>query len=256
MQLTMHRFAPEGPRRGTALLLHAMLADARYQFRFAAWLARSGIETFALDFRGHGGSRPPTIEQGWRFTDHVAFDLPAALAAARRSADGPVTVVGHSLGGLAIVAQGPRRADGIVGKVVLVAATVWRRAEVAGLRLAYEAAGMTVLRLLGALGRPMRARRLRLGTADEPSAWAADLSRWWRTSEWDHDARAARMDVPVLAFAGERDSYCPPAHAARFLARAGTGPKRLVAIGGMDHFGFYREDVGQPAWGGVVENGA
>lgn len=229
-----------------------MMADSRYQWRLAAWLAERGMETFALDFRGHGESRPPTLADGWRFGDYVEQDLPAALVWTRARAGRPLVVVGHSLGGLVACAVAPVRAEDVVSRVVLVAATVWRRDEAVGGRRLYEEGVMGALSLLARLGRPMRGRRWGLGTADEPASWPSDLSRWFRTSRWEFDETMARMDVPVTALCGDEDRFCPAGSARRFLARAGSGEKRFVVMPGVDHFGFYRTDAGRAAWGELV----
>jgi alpha-beta hydrolase superfamily lysophospholipase len=247
VKLVIHRFAATGRPTSAAVLLHAMMADSRYQWRFARWLAAHGVDTFALDFRGHGASRPPGVRDGWRFADYVEHDLPTAIDCVRSLAPHPVTVVGHSLGGLVACATTPRLANG-VSRLVLVATAVWRRGDATGARRLYEESRIALLSVLARFGIPMRGRWLGIGSADEPPTWPADLARWYRTRTWDYDATLGGMDVPVDSLCGDRDPYCNPSQAKDFLDRAGSGPKRLTIMTGVDHFGFYRSEGG---WGEV-----
>src|SRR6201999_3817149 len=77
---------------------------------FASFLVDRGWRVVAFDFRGHGDSGPTAREgASYGYDDFVSRDLAAVCEFAREQAegDGPVVVVGHSLGGhAAIVAQG------------------------------------------------------------------------------------------------------------------------------------------------------
>jgi len=114
-----------GERLPPVLLVHGLSAnrwmlDAGVEtFSLAAYLARSGFRTFALDLRGHGDSRDaPGRLGGWSFDDYVEKDVPAALDAVRRvTGDDRVLWVGHSLGavtGLVSCQRYPERVSGIV----------------------------------------------------------------------------------------------------------------------------------------------
>lgn len=111
------------PRRPPVLLVHG-IAMNRQAFDFgverysiAAYLARSGFDCFALDLRGHGGSRRGPTSR-WTLDSYLQEDLPAALDAIREATgEGSVLYVGHSQGamlGMAACALYPARIRGLV----------------------------------------------------------------------------------------------------------------------------------------------
>jgi pimeloyl-ACP methyl ester carboxylesterase len=106
------------PRRPPVLLVHG-IAMNRQAFDFgverysvAAYLAASGFDCFALDLRGHGGSRTGPTSR-WTIDTYLHEDLPAALDAIRdATGEGSVLYVGHSQGailGMAACAIYPER---------------------------------------------------------------------------------------------------------------------------------------------------
>src|SRR5262249_3183855 len=102
---------PSGAVRGTAILLHSMMASRRIwntppEKGFAGVLNELGLRTLALDFRGHGDSGPSAARGGvWSYDDLVREDIPALCHAAReRWPNDRLTLVGHSLGGHAAIA--------------------------------------------------------------------------------------------------------------------------------------------------------
>ncbi|MEZ4237677.1 MAG: hypothetical protein R3F59_16325 [Myxococcota bacterium] len=79
---------PPGPARGLAIVLHAMMADARSMDRagrgLASVLAERGLRVWRADLRGHGHSGPWPDEGGrWTYDDLVRRDLPRSSPAAR-----------------------------------------------------------------------------------------------------------------------------------------------------------------------------
>jgi len=95
-----------GDRLPPVLMVHGLSAnrwmlDAGVEtFSLAAYLAKHGYRTFALDLRGHGDSRDAPKRAGdWNFDDYVRRDVPAALDAIRRATgEDQVLWIGHSLG--------------------------------------------------------------------------------------------------------------------------------------------------------------
>jgi predicted alpha/beta hydrolase len=236
-----------------------MMASGRYLHRLAEHLAGRGIDSFVLDFRGHGGSVPPRAEHGWSFDDLVEQDLPAAMAAIREiTGSENICYLGHSLGGLAGVAAMGTGAVPVAAKLVLVAVNSWNRPT--PLRLAVGGAFLAATRLAGRL--PVRA--LRLGTEDEARAYAEQFAGWilggWRSqagrSYWD-EARHVR--APVFALVSSTDWMCRPADASELLGVL-PGTARLRVVGraqddaaDADHFGLLTDARLSPVWDEIAD---
>src|SRR5882724_6416642 len=73
---------PKGPVRATVILLHSMMAsrkiwDSPRDQGFVTALNDAGLRTLALDFRGHGESRPTAAEGNkFAYEDLVREDVP------------------------------------------------------------------------------------------------------------------------------------------------------------------------------------
>ena len=126
--LCLGRRRPRGAARRPPVLLVHGLAMNRLALDFglehlslSAHLAGAGFDCFALDLRGHGGSRPGPGQgapRRWTLDDYLGLDLPAALdAVAAATGERQVLLVGHSQGallGLAAAAHHPDRIAGVV----------------------------------------------------------------------------------------------------------------------------------------------
>ncbi len=101
------------PRCGTVVLNAATGVRARYYHYFARFLAEHGFNILTYDYRGIGLSRPGRLRGcGFRWRDWGERDFEAALDFAEKLGDGPVAVVGHSIGGfLPGFAANARRID-------------------------------------------------------------------------------------------------------------------------------------------------
>jgi alpha-beta hydrolase superfamily lysophospholipase len=267
--LSIGHVAARGPRRGAVLCTHAMMAHGRYfgatrRPSFAAHLADQGIEVFALDWRGHGHSRPPDPRRvQWTFDDYVELDLPAAIGAiaAHGVAPGELTVLGHSLGGLVtLAALGTGTVRGL-GKLALAATSVWlpgptgprgRRALMALYAAATRPFGFA----------PIRA--FRLGTDDEPRAYVAQLTGWARTGRWtsrtgvDYLATLDTIATPTWAFVGASDRLCRPEDAEVLRGRMRAArPLRVVGeahgdLADPDHFALFTDGRMTSLWDELI----
>ncbi len=248
---------------GTAVLAHAMMAGRRTFDRpagrgVAAQLLERGWRVIAFDFRGHGDSAPRVSDgASFGYDDLVRYDLPTVheFARSRSDAGGTVILVGHSLGGhVALAAQGTGRTsfDGMVG----VGANVWlRELEPSARRWLVKRGVMAGLLAVSRRVGRFPARRLRLGSDDEPREYFEDFDRFARSGRWssrdgeDYLAALARVRAPVLQLVSEGDRLeCVPESGARFVARCG-GPHEVVVVS--------RADDGGPAPGhmGLVTSG-
>jgi predicted alpha/beta hydrolase len=218
-----------------------------------------GVDLFVLDFRGHGESRPPAARgTQWGFDDYVEHDLPAAFRAVEeatgaRAAD--IDYLGHSLGGLAgLAAFGAAGTVAAPRRLSLWATSVWlggswrRRALIEVFALAAAPLGYAP------------ARRLRVGSDDEPREYVADLARWMRSGRWtsragiDLAAGLRAIRSPVWAVAGEGDRLCRPDDA-EVLRGALPAAGRLRRVGRAhgdaldpDHFALFTARALRPLW--------
>jgi len=272
VELQLTHVAARGPRRGVVLCGHAMMTDGRYfaprkPDGFAAHLAGRGLDVFVVDWRGHGGSRPPVAGRGddWTFDDLVELDLPAALTAvadAAGVAPREISILGHSLGGLiALAALG----TGVIAaprRLVLAATSVWLAGPTGDWRR--RALMATAAQIAALVGR-MPVRAVRAGTTDEAAAYTAQLTGWVRTGRWtsrrgiDYLAALATIDAPVWAFAGAGDWMCRPRDA-DVLVRRLRGAPPLAIIGratghalDADHFTLFTRRELAPLWDHIAD---
>jgi acylglycerol lipase len=96
LELPLYRWPAVGARRASVALLHGLAEHAGRYAPLAQALNAQGIELIAIDLRGHGRAPGP---RAWvdRFDDYL-LDADALLAEAARN-EGPLYLMGHSMGG-------------------------------------------------------------------------------------------------------------------------------------------------------------
>jgi len=174
-RLFLGRRRPRGEPRGPPVLLIHGIAMNRLALDFgverlslAAHLSAAGLDCFALDLRGHGGSRrrrgdsgggdsgaeatgtrsgaAPEARPDWNLDDYLGLDVPAAMDAVKAATGEPrVLLVGHSQGALlALAAAGryPARVAGVVALAPPIRFTAHAQAHLRVL-LALAATGLT-----------------------------------------------------------------------------------------------------------------
>lgn len=246
-----------------------MMANARSLEPLQRALARAGLDAFALDFRGHGRSRPPDPRRHrWPFDAYVDQDLPAALAAVSAETRTPIdaiTWIGHSLGGLVGLAHAARRvADGrpAPARMVAVCTSLWRAGPRAPLRRRMLASAYVGL-ARAFRGAPIR--RLGLGSDDENPAYVAEWGRWALSERWtaedgyDFGGALARIDARVLCVWGAGDWMCTDADAmALALELPGASVQTLCIARSAgfprdaDHFAPVRDARLGAAWDAIA----
>jgi pimeloyl-ACP methyl ester carboxylesterase len=98
----MLTWEPQGPRRGTALLLHGLMARSATWWRIGPALAGLGWRVSAVDLPGHGQApRLPGAADLDELTAQLADRLPAQVD----------LLVGHSFGAVAALALAGRRPE-------------------------------------------------------------------------------------------------------------------------------------------------
>lgn len=112
------------PSRATVLLIHGY-GQNRYAFHLPSrslvnHLARSGLDVYNIDLRGHGRSSHLGARRPQSVHEFIEDDLDAALREIRRiSGPEPVFLVGHSLGGIVAYGAACEYPDRVAGVVTL-----------------------------------------------------------------------------------------------------------------------------------------
>src|SRR3990172_7403550 len=98
---------PPGKPRAYALFAHCFTCskDTLAAARISQALAAEGIAVLRFDFTGLGGSAGDFANTN--FSSNIA-DLLAAVAFLREAHEAPKILIGHSLGGAAVLAAAPR----------------------------------------------------------------------------------------------------------------------------------------------------
>lgn len=200
--------------------------------------------TLALDLPGHGAAR----WTGDYTIEGMASDLGARIA---QQVDGPVMIVGHSLGGAIGVALGSQSFGCDVEAVVALGVkTTWLDEEVAGLAAVAAKGIRWVETEADALTRFVRGAGLPAESASDAAlcidAVVFDESNGWRTAQdpatfaqqpLDMAALLAGATCPVVLGAGADDAMVPAEDVRRFV-----DDPRIAPDAG------HNVQVDQPAW--------
>ncbi|MEG9501951.1 MAG: alpha/beta fold hydrolase [Methylorubrum extorquens] len=202
------------PRRepvlGTIIVNPATGVLARYYHAYARFLAEHGFDVLTYDYRGIGASRPGTLRAcGIRWRDWGELDFDAAVRWTRGRQGGPLSVVGHSIGGFL---PGFAEAANLVDRFLTVGAqfAYWPDYD-AGSRLRMVAKWHLAMPAVTALAGYFPGRRL---------GWLEDLPAGV-AYEWSF--RRARMEL----------SY-PPGQREAILARFAAVGAPILAVGTTD----------------------
>ena len=118
-QMTMHGLnvrvtRPVGSSRPPVLLIHGMFGGAWYWEKYQNFLSARGYPTYAIDLRGHHGSRPVADIGKISTREYINDALEVAATLGR-----PI-VIGHSMGGL--IAQRLAEENAVIAAVFLCSA--------------------------------------------------------------------------------------------------------------------------------------
>lgn len=246
------------------VLLHGIGGSARMWTPQLAPFSAAGFEAEAVDLPGYG-ARPPVTAVDF---EGLAADVEAQIA--RRRLDRPV-VVGHSMGGMVLQTMLRRRPDGYRAAVLACTSPAFGNADgdfqkkfVAD-RLAPLDAGKTMADLAPGLvdlmmgpapeaaGRVLALEVMRAVPADTYRAVVRCLVTF------DGRANLAKISVPTLCLAGEKDPNAPPGMVQRMASK--IPGSRFVCLPGVGHLpnleapaafdaailDFLRETISRPA---------
>ncbi|HSV28171.1 MAG TPA: alpha/beta fold hydrolase [Candidatus Omnitrophota bacterium] len=224
-RLQGHAWPHRGDFAGTVIINPATGVLARYYHRYAAFLAERGFAVITYDYRGIGLSRPDKMRgAGFRWRDWGELDFDAAITWARaHNPEGPLMVVGHSIGGFL---PGFAPQAGRIDRMLTVGAqyAYWRD-YAAGRRLAMVVKWHVVMPALTAVFGYFPGRRLGW-LEDLPAGVANEWSFRRAAMEASYPAqeralvreRFTAVRAPILAIGTTDDEYGTPQAIARGLA--------------------------------------
>lgn len=214
---------PEGAPRGFALFAHCFTCgkDIFAAARIAAGLAAHGIAVLRFDFTGLGHSDGEFANTN--FSSNVE-DLVLAADALRARHAAPSLLVGHSLGGAAVLAAAARISEAVaVATIGAPADPAHVAAHFQKARPEIEARGEAEV-LLG--GRPFRIRR----------QFLEDISAQ------NLEAAIRNLRRALLVFHAPRDEIVGIDNASRIFAAA-KHPKSFISLDDADHLLRRRADA-------------
>jgi uncharacterized OsmC-like protein/pimeloyl-ACP methyl ester carboxylesterase len=215
--------SPPGKPRAYALFVHCFTCgkDLQAARRIAEGLTALGIGVLRFDFTGLGASEGEFANT--TFSSNID-DVVAAADELRRTKQAPAILIGHSLGGAAVLAAASRVPE---ARAVVTIAAPYDPGHVTGLfkaQLAEIGARGEVEVALA--GRPFRIRR----------AFLEDIA------EQNLAPRIASLHKALLIFHSPTDEYVGIENASRIFAAA-KHPKSFVSLDGADHLLSRRSDA-------------
>ena len=214
---------PAGEPRAYALFAHCFACgkDVHAARRIAEGLTGLGIGVLRFDFTGLGASEGEFANTA--FSSNVA-DLVAAAGELRRARRAPAILIGHSLGGAAVLAAAASVPE---ARAVVTIAAPCDPGHVTNLfRDRLEEIGERGEVEVTLAGRPFRIRR----------AFIEDIS------EQNLKERIARLRKALLVFHSPTDDVVGIENASRIFAAA-KHPKSFVSLAGADHLLSRRADA-------------
>jgi len=206
---------PDGAPRASALFAHCFTCgkDSAAASRISRTLASTGVAVLRFDFTGLGGSEGDFANAN--FSSNVD-DLLAAAAFLREHHEAPQLLVGHSLGGTAVLSAAPRIPEArAVATIGAPASTDHVLGQLVGSVAAIERDGEATVTLAG---REFRVRRQFLD----------DL----RAQRLPESLGALRRALLVMH--APLDETVPIDEASRIFAAA-KHPKSFISLDGADH---------------------
>ena len=250
-------WAPDGPAKGTLILVHGGGGNGRVLAPFCDLAAGLGWRALAPDLPGYGLTRPAPGYRG----DYDEW--PAVVAQLADESEGPRVLMGLSVGGMTAVfaAQAARKVDGVIATTLLDTGDPARLVRAARWRW------LGVLSLLGFRLMPWLTDRLSMplwlvvpmgamsGDAQMNAYFRQDalLGKLWvrlRFFRTLHARKATRLELrcPLLLVHPGADTWTPT-ETSRPVFDSIQGPKELVELSNGAHL-----PLEAPAFGELKEH--
>ncbi|RWR44354.1 alpha/beta fold hydrolase [Sinirhodobacter ferrireducens] len=258
-------YAPSGEVRASLVLHGATGVPQRFYRHFAGWAAARGIGVLTYDYRDFGESQHrPMRDSDAIFADWAVRDQAAAQRKlAEIAPDGPLWVLGHSLGGLGIPFHGyPERTE----KIVTVGAGIGHFTDHPwSYRPKVLAFWFALGPLATAVAGYMPGKRLLLG-ADLPAGVYWQWRRWCTRRDFFNGDIGVSLPEPNYALSGPEVRICvarddvvvPPVAVRRYadaLAPAGAVYRCFTpadyGLSRLNHIEFLARD-NQPVWADLL----
>lgn len=239
-ELALTRVRPPVPEslEGPVALLHGTYTNRGFWitedgFGLGPSLARHGFDVWIPELRGHGLSPKGGGFQGTTAEDHIRLDVPAVHRAVVEQGGSRPMWVGHSAGGLFLLAALSRRwiDPDEVEALAVFGTQVSQGEEYLENRLVASAL-KAVLDLIGHLPAPL----LGLGPEIEPAAEMKEMIDWKAQDRWvDREGRSYRdgladLDLPFRSYAGGADTTDPPEGCRELFDRVGGAQKTFQLL--------------------------
>ena len=240
--------AADGATKGEIAIVHGYGEHLGRYDHVAEACLRRGFGVHRFEYRGHGRSQGRRTHID-RFDDYLD-DLDAFVTHVASRAKGPITLVGHSLGGLMVARWLQTRGGHPIARAVLsapfvglaFAPPVWKRAlSKLGSRLFPAlriANGLTVEQLTSDEEKQRE-------TAADPLYLTTTTPRWFCEVTAAQEALlkdGEHLTAPFLMLLGERDPIASPEASRRLFEAAQGTRKALITFDDMRHELFNERD--------------
>jgi len=198
---------PDGAVRATAIIFHGNAGHAGHRQFYVGVLTRLGLRVILAEYPAYG-PRPGELGE-----KSLVADAEQTIALARRHYDGPLLIIGESLGAGVAAAASDAQRELIAGLLLI---TPWDRLEQVA---AHHYPLLPV--------------------------------QWLLRDRYDSVAHLATFGRPVMVAIAARDSIVPPQFGQALYA-ALSEPKRLAVIEGAEHNDWFTR-LDDPWWQEAVD---
>jgi alpha-beta hydrolase superfamily lysophospholipase len=241
MELYFQSWLPEGPAKANVVLIHGFGEHSGRYPNVVNKLVPEGFAIYSFDHRGHGHSAENLLAHVNSWSEYLG-DVDAFLNMVRqRTADLPLFLMGHSMGGLivlgyaldhpqglkGVIASGPAVGDVDAPKILLLIGRIFSRI----LPSISMDSGLNV----DAISRDPEVVK---AYAEDPLVFSKASARWSTelTSAIERArARASQFQLPLLIIHGEADTLVPQEGSRFFFDRVQHEDKERIVYEGGYH---------------------